>query len=118
METLRTTASRKLYKSYAQKPPLARSKAAALTSTFIKVSFLEIEYCWVLGMVVSISWLRVFSDDRRHLEQLGAERQARALSCGQVNFEANSILFQDKLNHAATLRELGDVADGQDRAFV
>src|ERR1700730_7610736 len=51
MEMLRTRAARKLYRSYAQNPPLAKSNAAALTSMFIKVSFLEIELCWTLGIV-------------------------------------------------------------------
>ena len=69
------------------------------------------------GHGVSISRLRIPSDDGRHLEQFGAERQASALGCGQVDLEADSISFQDKLDHAATLRELRDVTDGQDGAL-
>ncbi len=81
------------------------------------MSFFEIEYCWFLG-IVSISRVGILSDDSRHLEQLGAERQARALRCGQVDLETDSILFRDKLDHATTLRELRDVTDGQDRALI
>src|SRR5580698_6231141 len=118
METLRTTASRKLYKSYAQKPPLARSKATALTTTFIRVSFLEIEDCWVLAMMVSVSRLRALSNGGCHLEQFGTQCQARALGCGQVDLEADSIFFHNKLDHALTLRELRDITDCQDCILV
>ena len=40
------------------------------------------------------------------------------LGCGQVDFEANFLPFQNKLDHAAALDELRRIADGQNSLFV
>jgi hypothetical protein len=62
--------------------------------------------------------LSIPSDGGRYLKQLRAERQAGTLSCGQVDLKTDSTPLQHKLDHATVFRELGDVANGEDRGFV
>jgi len=40
------------------------------------------------------------------------------LDSSEVNLKADFLFFEDKLDHAATLRELRRVTDGQNRLFV
>src|SRR5258708_7931127 len=54
----------------------------------------------------------------RHLEQFRAESQTSPLHGGEVYFKADFFPFENKLDHAAALRELRHVTDGQDRPFV
>jgi hypothetical protein len=83
---------------------------------FIRVSFLEIEWCWIL--CISIPTRRIPSYNCCHFKQFRPEGQASALSGSQVDLEADSVSFQDRLDHATALRELRHVADGQNRSLV
>src|SRR6266852_2154872 len=66
----------------------------------------------------SISARRIPSYSGRHFEQIGTKCQAGMLGGDQVDLEADSVPFQDKLDHATMLCKLGHVTDGQNRHFV
>ncbi len=53
-----------------------------------------------------------------HFEQFGAQSQASMLNSTEVDFKADLFPFEDELDHAATLRELRHVTDGQNSLFV
>src|ERR1700719_2730634 len=70
------------------------------------------------GHSVSISGRRISPYRGRDLEQFRTQSQARLLHSSDVDLKADSLSFQDKLDHAATLGELRHVTHGQDRPFV
>jgi len=65
------------------------------------------------GHGLSISRRGFSSHTDRHLEKFRAQSQASMLDSSEVNLKADFLFFEDKLDHAATLRELRRVTDGQ-----
>jgi hypothetical protein len=54
----------------------------------------------------------------RHLEQFRAQSEASTLDSAEVDLKADSFTLENKLDHAATLREPRHITDGQNSLFV
>src|SRR6266446_1395489 len=70
------------------------------------------------GHGASISGRRISPYRGRDLEQFRTQSQPSMLHSSEVDLKADSLSLQDKLDHAATLREQRHVTNGQDGLFV
>src|ERR1700732_3810026 len=68
--------------------------------------------------MLSVSQRGISPYGGRHLEQFGTQSQASTLHRREVDLKADFFPFEDKLDHAAALRELRHVTNGQNGPFV
>src|SRR6266436_1726652 len=68
--------------------------------------------------MVSVSRRRVSPYGGRHLEQFRTQSQASMLHSPEVDLKADSSSFEDKLDHAAALREPWHVTDSENSLSV
>src|SRR5579862_3939950 len=95
----------------------ASKSAAALTSMFIHVSFLEIDVFCVRGGILEVP-RAIFSDVHGNFEQFRAQRETRVLRAREIHVEANAVSIEDETDHPAALGKTWDVAHGQDARLI